>query len=81
MKKIFLALVVAVLATACTDAERASLMAYGNEATITCYSGGQIIFQDVSTGKVAQLDGDGITYKSKQTGVYIRAFADCIVKG
>lgn len=63
----------------CTDAERASMFALGDEANITCWSGSAVIFSDVSTGKVAQLDGDGITFRSKTTGNYVRAFADCIV--
>jgi hypothetical protein len=79
MKKI-LALAVAVVAlSACTDAERASFGALGDEAKIVCYSGAQVVFDDVSTGKVQQLDGDGITFKSKTSGRYVRAFADCIV--
>ena len=78
VKKIIALLAVATL-VGCTDAERASFGAYGDEARIVCYSGARIIFDDVSTGKVAQLDGDGITFKSKKTGGYVRAFADCIV--
>ena len=78
MKRIILVVAVLVLA-GCTDAERASLAAYGDEARVVCYSGTQVIFDDTSTGKVAQLDGDGITFKSKKTGRYVRAFADCIV--
>lgn len=79
MKKIVLALAVTLALTACTDAEMASLGAYGDNASIKCYSGGQVIHDDVSTGKVVQLDGDGITYKSKNTNQYVRAYADCIV--
>lgn len=79
MKKLTTILVMALAATGCTDAERASVGAYGQQSDVTCYSGGQVIFDDVSTGKVAQLDGDGITYKSNKTGKYVRAFADCIV--
>ena len=78
MKKIIALVAIAILA-GCTDAERASFTAYGDEARIVCYSGAQVIFDDVSTGKVAQLAGDGITFKSKKTGGYVRAFADCIV--
>jgi len=63
----------------CTDAERASLFAYGDEARVVCYSGGNVIFDDVSTGKVQPIDGEGITFRSKQTDGYVRAFADCIV--
>lgn len=82
LNKILLAASVAfILATlsACTDAEMASLGAYGDNASIKCYSGGEVIYDDISTGKVVQLDGDGITYKSKNTGQYVRAYADCIV--
>lgn len=77
--KILLVMALGLALTACTDAERASIFNYGDEAKIVCYSGGQVIFEDVSTGKVLQLDGDGITYKSTKTGKYVRAFADCIV--
>jgi len=79
MKKIVLALAVALALTACTDAEMASLGAYGDNASVKCYSGGQVIHDDVSTGKVVQLDGAGITYKSKITNQHVRAYADCIV--
>lgn len=78
-KPMLLAVLLVALA-GCTDAERASLLALGDEATVVCYSGGQEVFRDTSTGKVAQLDGDGITFKSGTDGGYVRAFADCIVK-
>ncbi len=80
MKKILLALVLTLLTvTGCTDAEMASFGAYGDESDIKCWSGAAVIFEDTSTGKVAQLDGDGIVFKSKTTGKYVRAYADCIV--
>jgi hypothetical protein len=66
--------------SACTDAERAALGSYGSEAKVTCYSGGNVVFEDVSTGKVVAGTGEeGIVFKSKTTGSYVRAFADCIV--
>jgi len=74
-----MALGLSLTATGCTDAERSSMFNYGETAYIKCYSGGQVIFEDESTGKVLQLDGDGITYKSAKSGKYVRAFADCIV--
>lgn len=82
MKKLIAAVLLAGFALAavgCTDAERASMFNYGETAYIACYSGGKVVFEDTSTGKVMQLDGDGITYKSAKTGKYIRAYADCIV--
>lgn len=82
MKKLLICLALTVVVASvsgCTDAEIASFSAYGDESTVTCYSGSQVIFDDTSTGKVAQLDGDGIVFKSKKTGKYVRAYADCIV--
>lgn len=79
MKSILATLFATITLSGCSDAMRASLSAYGEEATITCYSGGEVIFDDVSTGKIATTDGDGVTFKSKKTGNYVRAFADCIV--
>ena len=81
MNKILITIVVGLtlFLSGCTDAERASWGAIGDSASITCYSGGQVIFEDVSTGKVYQIDGDGITYKSARSEEYVRAYADCIV--
>jgi uncharacterized membrane protein len=74
------ALAVAVVSTAgCTDAEMANMFAYGDQADVKCYSGGQAIFEDVSTGKVVPIEGDGFTYKSAKSGKLVRAFADCIL--
>lgn len=81
MKKAILGVVlVAALAAGCTDAERASLGSYGSQAQVLCYSGGKVVFEDTSTGKVMASQGEeGIVFKSKTTGNYVRAFADCIV--
>lgn len=79
VSKVLLAMALGLALTSCTDAKRASMFNYGETAYIKCYSGGQVIFEDQSTGKVLQLDGDGITYKSAKTNKYVRAFADCIV--
>lgn len=79
MKNLILALALVVGLSACTDAEMASFGAYGDEAKVTCWSGGVVVFEDVSTGKVAQLDGDGIVFRSKTSGKYVRLYADCAV--
>ena len=76
MKKLLLIAALMLLMVGCTDAERASFGAYGEEAAITCYSGGEVVFEDVSTGKV--LAAEGLIYRSKTTGRYVRAFGDCI---
>lgn len=80
MKRIALVSIVVMMLTlaGCTDAEMASMGAYGEEADITCYSGGKEVFTDTSTGRI-QSGEQGIFYKSKKTGKYIKAYADCIV--
>lgn len=79
MKNILIALALTLALAGCTDAEMASFGALGDESDIKCWSGSSVIFEDTSTGKVAQLDGDGIVFRSKSTGKYVRAYADCIV--
>jgi hypothetical protein len=64
----------------CTDATMSSFGALGSEAEVSCYSGGQRVFNDKSTGKVVQTDnGDGLGFRSKSTGKFVRVYADCIV--
>lgn len=79
LNKTIVGLALALALTACTDAQLSSFEALGESSVIKCYSGGQVIFEDQSTGKVQQLDGDGITYKSAKSNTYVRAYADCIV--
>lgn len=84
MKKTTIALFALTIAAAsqisgCTDAEMASWGALGSKSTVTCWSGGQKIFEDESTGKVSQ-GQSGIYYKSSVTGELVHTYADCIVK-
>lgn len=79
MKKTLIALFAALALAGCTDAERANLFSYGDQALVTCYSGGVAIFEDTSTGKIVSLDGDGFAFKSATTGKMTRAYADCIL--
>ena len=73
-----LTLAISVSLLGCTDADLASFKSLGDEADITCYSGGKVVYTDTSTGKVAA--GEGLYYKSKNTGEYVKNYADCIVK-
>ena len=79
MKKMLMMAIIAVALTGCTDAARSHIGTYGSEAQITCYSGGEVIFEDRSTGKVAVIDGDGLSFRSKTTSKFVRAYADCIL--
>ena len=80
-KRLALVAIVALALPGCTDAERAKLGSIGSQATITCYSGGVVVFEDTSTGVVQALEADGFAYRSAKTGEFTRVFADCVIRG
>lgn len=75
-------LIVSVLALAgCTDATMAHWSQFGDESHIQCFSGGQVVYDGNSTGKVqASKTGAGVFFKEKQSGKFVRLYADCVVK-
>lgn len=67
--------------SACTDVQRASLGAFGDAATITCYSGGRVFYQGQSTGRVKATDNsDGWEFKDAKTGKFVRLSGSCVVE-
>lgn len=84
MRKISIVLLSSLLSvaalSACTDAKRAHFSAMGNPARVTCYSGGYLVLDDFSTGKVSNAgDSDGYEFKSATTGRLQQASGDCQV--
>ncbi len=80
MKNLLLVTGIVIALTGCTDAEKANLFSYGSEGKVTCWSGGKPVFTDISTGKILQANGGGLVYRSKASGLYVKAYADCIVE-
>ena len=78
MKSIFVILFILALC-GCTDAELGGLASYGDSADVTCYSGGEVVYEAQTTGKVANLEGGGWAFKAV-TGEYVKTFADCFVE-
>ena len=80
MKKVIALLTACVVfaLAGCTDADQAALFSYGSKTSVVCWSGGQKIFTDESTGKVT-IDQSGIYYKSVKTGNLVHTYADCII--
>jgi len=71
---------VSVPVAGCSDARLAKFSAIGTPARVTCYSGGKVILDDFSTGKVANEDrSDGIFFNSRTTGRLVETSADCVV--
>jgi len=79
MKTICMFAVVAVMFAGCSDATRSRLGAYGEGGTVKCYSGGKLIFEGQSTGKI-EANNSGFDFRDAKTGKLIRAYGDCIVE-
>jgi hypothetical protein len=83
MKKIgLMAILIAGIAlSACTDAKMKQITAIGSKAHVKCWSGGTVILDTWSTGKVATEEGsDGWYFEDQNTGKLIRTNADCVVE-
>ena len=64
----------------CTDAQRAKIGGLGNEATVKCWSGGQVIYEGMSTGKVqSEADSDGYFFKDKASGKLMEVSGNCVI--
>lgn len=82
MKKIALSLALLVTAAVagCSDARWGKVTAWGDEARVTCFSGGRIVFDDFSTGKVNDSEGsDGYYFVAKSTGRLTEVSGDCML--
>ena len=65
----------------CSNADMAQLFANGSDAHITCYSGGQIIYNGYSQGKVeTEKASDGWYFKDKETHKLMRISGTCIIQ-
>jgi len=66
---------------ACSDTEIAQLAAIGDPGHITCYSGGVVIFEGDSTGKIATEErSDGWKFMDQVSGRLIRVSGDCVIR-
>lgn len=66
---------------ACTDTQMAHLSAFGNSATIVCYSGTLKIYDGKSTGKVQNAEhSDGYEFMDASDNKLTQVSGNCIVK-
>lgn len=69
------------LLLACTDAQVAQRSALGSPGHIICYSGGQIIYEGDSTGKILTEDrSDGWFFMDAKTKSLVRVSGDCVIR-
>ena len=79
MRKLFI--VGAVLAASCTDTQMSELSAYGDPANVTCYSGGVVVFEGRSTGKVSSsTSSDGYLFRDASTRRLTEVSGDCVLQ-
>lgn len=76
-----LALSVILAVAGCTDAGMAHFSQLGDQAKVECFSGGQVIYSGTSTGKIeSNAQEDGLYFKEKESGKFVRLYADCVVR-
>ena len=75
-----LTLICASFAVGCSNADPASLTAYGDEHRVELYSGGQKVREWQSTGKVfSEENSNGFYFKDAESGQLVRVTGDVIV--
>ena len=63
------------------DATIGKFTSLGKSAHIKCYSGGKVIFEGTSSGKVlSEKDSDGYFFKDKATGSMLEVSGDCVIR-
>lgn len=74
-------LLLALIAAGCTDTDMASWSAFGKPGTVTCYSGGKIIYEGKATGRIQTVtSSDGWEFEEAETGAFIRVSGDCLIR-
>jgi len=72
---------VVVLSSGCTDAYFGKLKSLGNSAHVRCWSGGQLIVDTTSSGKIhSEANSNGYYFVERSTGEMIEVDADCIFR-
>lgn len=80
MKKILIIGALALAITGCTEAQRGKVFALGDEAKVTCWSGGLQIYDGFSTGKVSsEQNSDGYYFVDKELNKTIEVSGNCVI--
>ena len=65
----------------CSDASWSQISSIGSPGKVICYSGGKVIYEGTSTGKIATEQGsDGWFFKEVGSGNLIRVSGDCLIR-
>lgn len=70
----------AIFISACSDAERSAFNALGKKHRVTMYSGGKIVGEWVSSGKIEnESNSDGYYFKDDATGKMVTVAGDVTI--
>ena len=73
--------IAALMFAGCTDGVIGKIKSYGSGAKVRCWSGGVLIYDGGSTGKVlSEKNSDGYYFIDKSSGDMLEIAGDCIIK-
>lgn len=74
------ALIVVLFLFGCSDAHVKQWTTIGSAGSITCYSGGKVIYDGKSTGKIStESQSDGWYFEDAATHKLVRVSGDCVI--
>lgn len=80
LKRLLIVSIAAASVLGCTDAKFSRATNFGQSAEVTCYSGGKTVYHGQSTGKIVNLQGDGISFVEKGSDDLIELRLDCVTR-
>lgn len=80
LKRLLIVSIGSLLLLGCTDAKFSRATNFGQPAEVSCYSGGKIVYHGQSTGKIVNLQGDGISFVEKGSDDLIELRLDCVTR-
>lgn len=79
--KLLLTLIICSTLSACSDANMAGMSAWGKKHHIKLYSGGKVVEEWVSSGKIEnEANSDGYYFKDDKTGKMVSVTGDVVIE-
>lgn len=73
-------LLISLFFTGCSNANYAAMSAWGKRHDVKCYSGGVVIYDGYTTGKVENESGsDGYYFQDSGTGKFVTVSGNCVI--
>lgn len=73
-------LMLLILLSGCSNAQIAAVSAWGKRHDVICYSGGKIIYQGYTTGKIEnESHSDGYYFQDDETKQFVTVSGQCVI--